>query len=297
MVHLAPPSVQAEQGTLTDYQATQRAWFELARGSLAQADVLQRFERMSYHYAQLYQAHEGCGSSVDRIRELETGLSEQRCSIEVLTKANQELRQQVQDYASREEGLSNQLSTVEAERDGLLGKNGEQAGRIKALENVLSVKTTALETAEAKAAELSRTVERQTVESSQAEILRHNYVRQLVPLVVKRLQESDEYQMAWGDVFNAAIDAGWLEGVKVGRETEQIEEIVNSSFGFDMSGALNFRTAYDAMFSKQFSYVEKIVASHRLPLADLMNIFPEGAGVTPGVGSSGVVGNDQEQEH
>jgi hypothetical protein len=297
MVHLAPPLVRSEQGTLTDYQATQRAWFELARGSLAQADVLQRFERMSYHYAQLYQAHEGCGSSADRIRELESELSGQRRSVEILTKANQELQQQHQNCASREEGLSNQLSSVEAERDRLLGVNGEQARRIKALENVLSVKTTALEASEAKAAELTQTVERQTVESSQAEILRYNYVRQLVPTVVKRLQESDEYQMAWGNVFNAAIDAGWLEGVKVGRTTEQIEEIVNTASGFDMSGALNFRSAYDAMFPKQFPFVDKIVASHRLPLADLMNIFPEGAGVTPGVGSSGVVGQDQEQEH
>ena len=297
MVHLAPPSVRSEQGTLTDYQATQRAWFELARGSLAQADVLQRFERMSYHYAQLYQAHEGCGSSADRIRELESELLGQRRSVETLTKANQELLQQHQNCASREEGLSNQLSAVELERDGLLAKSGEQAGKMRALENVLAVKTTALEVAEAKAAELTQTVERLTVESSQAEILRYNYVRQLVPLVVKRLQESDEYQMAWGDVFNAAIDAGWLQGIKVGRKTEQIEEIVNSSSGFDMAGALNFRTAYDAMFSKQFPFVEKIVASHRLPLADLMNIFPEGTGVTPGVGSSGTVEADQEQEH
>ena len=77
MVHLAPPSVRSEQSSLTDYQATQRAWFELACGSLAQADVLQRFENLSYHYAQLYQTHEGCGGSAGRLKELESGLAEQ----------------------------------------------------------------------------------------------------------------------------------------------------------------------------------------------------------------------------
>ena len=127
-------------------------------------------------------------------------------------------------------------------------------------------------------------------------MLRFNYVRQLVPTVVKRLQESDEYQMAWGEVFNAAIDTGWLEGVKVGRRPEQIEEIVNSASGFDMPAALNFRASYDAMFVRQFPFVEKIVASYRLPLADIMNVFPAGEGVTPGVGSSGMASQEQEQE-
>ena len=266
MVHLAPPSVRSEQGTLTDYQATQRAWFELARGCLAQADVLQRFENLSYHYAQLYQSHEGCGSSAERIRELESGLAEQRRAVESLAESSREFQQQHQDCARREEGLSNQLSTVEQERDALLAKNGEQSDKIKALEEMLSGKNAALEASEARAADLMKTVERMTVESSQAEILRFNYVRQLVPIVVRRHRESDEYQMAWGEAFNAAIDAGWLEGVKVGRRTEQIEEIVNSASGFDMPAALNFRTNYDAMFLKQFPYVEKVVASYRLPL-------------------------------
>ena len=50
------------------------------------------------------------------------------------------------------------------------------------------------------------------------------------------------------------------------------------------------------MFLKQFPYVEKVVASYRLPLADIMNIFPAGEVVTPGVESSGLAGQEQNRE-
>ena len=146
---------------------------------------------MSYHYAQLYQTHEGCGSSADRLKELESSLAEQLRLVETLTKSNQELHQQHQSCSSREEVLSKQLTSVEQERDVLAGKNEEQAERIKDLEEALARKGAALEASETKAAELAKSVEKLTVESIQAEILRFNYVRKLVPLVVKRLHESE----------------------------------------------------------------------------------------------------------
>lgn len=88
MVHLAP-SVRAEQSDLTDYQATQRAWFELCRSHLAQ-----RFENLSYHYVELYKAHEACESSADQLRDIESNLQEQLRIVENLTKSNRELHQE-----------------------------------------------------------------------------------------------------------------------------------------------------------------------------------------------------------
>ena len=122
MIHLAPPSARAEQSDLTDYQATQRAWFELCRSHLAQADVLQRFENLSYHYAQLYKDHEGCGSQADRVKELETRLETQDQTVEGLTKSNRELQQENQSLVDRATESSIKLSAVEKERDELLGK-------------------------------------------------------------------------------------------------------------------------------------------------------------------------------
>nr|GEW89003.1 hypothetical protein [Tanacetum cinerariifolium] len=58
-------------------------------------------------------------------------------------------------------------------------------------------------------------LERLTVNLSHAEIVRHNYVRQLLPTMVRRLFSSEEYKKRFSDVFNQAIAAGWSEGVEV----------------------------------------------------------------------------------
>ncbi|PWA64707.1 retrotransposon gag domain, Retroviral aspartyl protease [Artemisia annua] len=100
--------------------------------------------------------------------------------------------------------------------------------------------------------------------------------------------------MAWAEVFNAAIDVGWLERVKCGRKDEEVYVYVASSKGFDLEAARNFRASYDQMFLRQFPYIEKVATSFRLPLADIMNIFPAGEEVTPGAGASGTAPSDQD---
>ncbi|PWA65490.1 transposase (putative), gypsy type [Artemisia annua] len=287
MVHLPPPSVRAEQVSLTDYQATQRAWFELARCSLAQADALQRFENLSYHYAQLYQAHQACGASVERLTTVEASLAEERRVVEGLTKANRELHQQHQGCSGREADLAEQLSLANKEKEELSSQNLEQSNRIKQLEDLLAGKEASLEESERKSAGLAKEVEKLTVASSQAEILRHNYVRQLIPTVVKRFRESDEYQMAWAGVFNAALDAGWLAGLKLGRSEEEVAAYVAGNANFDMAGVESFQADYDEMFVRPFPYIERVASSFRLPLADIMNILPAGEENTVGAGASG----------
>ncbi|PWA98913.1 transposase (putative), gypsy type [Artemisia annua] len=286
MVHLPPPSVRAEQASLTDYQATQRAWFELARCSLAQADALQRFENLSYHYAQLYQSHQACGASVERLTTVEASLAEERRVVEGLTKANRELHQQHQGCSGREADLTEQLSLANKEKEELSSQNLEQSNRIKQLEDLLAGKEASLEESERKSAGLAKEVEKLTVASSQAEILRHNYVRQLIPTVIKRFRESDEYQMAWAGVFNAALDAGWLAGLKLGRSEEEVAAYVAGNANFDMAGVESFRADYDEMFVRPFPYIERVASSFRLPLADIMNILPAGEENTVGAGAS-----------
>ncbi|GKF27992.1 hypothetical protein Tco_0094334, partial [Tanacetum coccineum] len=53
MVHLAHPSVQAEQDHITNHQALQHGWFDIGREALAQAYMLQRYEALSYDYGEL----------------------------------------------------------------------------------------------------------------------------------------------------------------------------------------------------------------------------------------------------
>ena len=204
-----------------------------------------------------------------------------------------DLHQLYQGCIDRETELVGQLALAQRERDELATKNLDQVDRIKQLEDLLAGKEASLEETERKSAGLSKEVEKLTVASSQAEILRHNYVRELVPTVLKRFRESDEYQMAWGEVFNAALDAGWLAGVKCGHTEEEVNSYIAAKEGFDLAAVQNFGVAYDQMFFRSFPYIERVASSYRLPLADIMNILLAGEGNTVGAGASGQNASDQ----
>nr|GEU60224.1 hypothetical protein [Tanacetum cinerariifolium] len=93
--------------------------------------------------------------------------------------------------------------------------------RIKQLEADLASKTSSLAEAEGAVDTLKGDLEHLTVDLSQAEIVRHNYVRQLLLIVVQRLLSSDEYKKSLSDDFNLAIVAGWSEGVKAACSEEE----------------------------------------------------------------------------
>nr|GFB08016.1 hypothetical protein [Tanacetum cinerariifolium] len=60
MVHLAPPVAQKESNALNNATALERAWFSLARGALAQIDVLERFENLQADFGRLVESHTEC---------------------------------------------------------------------------------------------------------------------------------------------------------------------------------------------------------------------------------------------
>nr|GEY68210.1 hypothetical protein [Tanacetum cinerariifolium] len=123
-------------------------------------------------------------------------------------------------------------------------------------------------------------LERLTVDLSQAEIVRHNYVRQLLLTVVLRLLSSDEYKRSLSDVFNLAIGAGWSEGVKAACSEEEARAFLATVDGYDPTCKETFMSEFDSFFDKSYPYVEKLPESFRLPLGDLQNMWPEGTGPT-----------------
>ncbi|GJV97447.1 hypothetical protein Tco_1549024 [Tanacetum coccineum] len=129
------------------------------------------------------------------------------------------------DCVSKEADLIEKLVAVEKEKYDLLdrsrererereGGEREREERIKQLEADLSSKTSSLTEVEGTANTLKGNLERLTVDLSHTEIVRHNYVRQLLPTVFQRLLSSNEYKKSLSDVFNQAIIVGWSEGVK-----------------------------------------------------------------------------------
>ncbi|GJW97733.1 hypothetical protein Tco_0179541 [Tanacetum coccineum] len=98
--------------------------------------------------------------------------------------------------------------------------------QIKRLEDALASKTSSLSEAEKTATQLKGDLERLTVDLSQAEVVRYNYVRQLLPTVIYRLLSIDEYKKSLYEPFNRAIAVGWAKGVKVDQTKEEARAIL-----------------------------------------------------------------------
>ncbi|GKB56073.1 hypothetical protein Tco_0912259 [Tanacetum coccineum] len=67
MVHLAPPAAQEESNALPNPIALERVWFSLARGTMAQADILERFENLQDDYTRLVETHDECSETVMKL--------------------------------------------------------------------------------------------------------------------------------------------------------------------------------------------------------------------------------------
>nr|GEY13442.1 hypothetical protein [Tanacetum cinerariifolium] len=152
MINLATPSSEP-------LRVVQRAWFELGRGSLAKANLLQRYEALSDDYGELYEAHSSC-----------------------------------KECADKEVALAEKLAVVEKETGDLLDKTKDQAEHIKRLEDALAFKTSSLSEADKIATQLKGDLECLTIDLSQAEVVRHNYMSQclayFIPLVFPTTDES-----------------------------------------------------------------------------------------------------------
>nr|GEV18457.1 hypothetical protein [Tanacetum cinerariifolium] len=102
---------------------------------------------------------------------------------------------------------------------------------------------------------------RLTVDLSHAKIVRHNYVRQLLPTIFQRLLSSDEYKKSLSDVFNLAIAAGWSEGVKAACSEEEAEAFLATVADYDLACETTFMSEFDSLFNKSYPYVEKLTES------------------------------------
>ncbi|GKD31199.1 hypothetical protein Tco_1241977, partial [Tanacetum coccineum] len=101
------------------------------------------------------------------------------------------LQQVHMGFVDKEADLNDKLAAVEKEMDDLLDKNRERRAELEA---DIASKTSSLTEVEGVVSTLKGDLECLTVHLSHAEIVRHNYVRQLLPTVFQRLMSSDEYR-------------------------------------------------------------------------------------------------------
>nr|GEV59823.1 transposase (putative), gypsy type [Tanacetum cinerariifolium] len=191
------------------------------------------------------------------------------CSQNQLSEDHKALQQVHLGCVRKEADLTEKLDAMEKERDDLLDKDREREERIKKLEADLASKTSSLTEAKGVVSTLKGDLERLTVDLSHAEIVRHNYVRQLLPTVFQRLLSSDENKKSLSVIFNLAIAAGWSKGVKAACFEEEAEAFLAATADYDPACKTTFMSEFDFLFNKIYLYVEKLAESFRLPLGDL----------------------------
>nr|GEX46874.1 hypothetical protein [Tanacetum cinerariifolium] len=85
------------------------------------------------------------------------------------------------------------------------------------------------------------------------------------PILAQRLLFSDEYKKSMSDVFNLAISARWLEGVKSTCSEEEVEAFLATSVDYDPECKTTFMSAFVSLLNKSYPYTKKLVESFRLP--------------------------------
>ncbi|GKA68891.1 hypothetical protein Tco_0768808 [Tanacetum coccineum] len=174
MVHLAPPAAQEESNALKNAIALERAWFSLARGGLAQTDILGRFETLQADFGE-----------------------------------HNSLSDRYKAFRSEHEGCARKLEGLENCNRELSQVNKDQALRIKELEDTLAKKDSALVYAERINVERAQEKEKLVSQLGRAEMEKFNCIRKLLPTVVEHLLQSHKYQQSLSEPFNLAIQAGW----------------------------------------------------------------------------------------
>ncbi|GJU81110.1 hypothetical protein Tco_1283475 [Tanacetum coccineum] len=187
---------------------------------------------------------------------------------------------------------SENLAIAQAERDSLMATSAEQALRIKELEqqlksadeahssvvkdleSQLAQKDSALVYAERVSSDRLSENEELRTQLAFAKREKIDAVKKLLPTVVGRLLQSHEYKQSLSVPFNYALQTGWGQGLAEARSEEELREIMMRMNGFDAYSDKKMNAEYERLFSKTYSYVDRISHLSEKSVQDLLKLHP-----------------------
>ncbi|GKA71190.1 hypothetical protein Tco_0777329 [Tanacetum coccineum] len=263
MANLVPPGVQEEMHLLDNNVVLDRAWFTLARGAMAQAHALRQFES-------LYDTHHALQESLETTR---SHLVWTREDFNVVQNFYNTLSERHRKLREDHDHCSEGLAAVRAEKDSLMATNAEQALRIKELEQQLKsadeVHSSAVKDLEGQLAQKdSALVYAERVSSDR---LSENEELRTQLAFVKR-EKTDAISLSVP--FNYALQTGWGQGLAEARSEEELREIMMRMNGFDPYSDKKMNAEYERLFSKTYSYVDRISHLSEKPVQDLLKLHP-----------------------
>nr|GEX29453.1 transposase (putative), gypsy type [Tanacetum cinerariifolium] len=72
-----------------------------------------------------------------------------------------------------------------------------------------------------------------------------------------------------------SFTASWLCGLSLGRTPDQIEELIAQSDNLDIEGSKTWKAKHRELFTKSYSFIQKVSDSYRLPFESLMKLIPD----------------------
>nr|GEV45814.1 hypothetical protein [Tanacetum cinerariifolium] len=153
-----------------------RAWFSLARGVMAQTDILERFENLLADYDTLADTHTECSKIVWK---LVTARHDLKHNARFYTNAINRFKDLKEEHA----GCGEKVKVLEDERNNLSVVNKDQSLRIQELEAEIARKDSALAAAEKMSAEGAKERHKLVAQLSQAEY--EKLFKQKYPYVMK----------------------------------------------------------------------------------------------------------------
>ncbi|GKB93607.1 hypothetical protein Tco_0979744 [Tanacetum coccineum] len=115
-------------------------------------------------------------------------------------------------------------------------------------------------------------------------------IRKLLPTVVERLLQSHEYKQSLSVPFNCMLQTGWGQGLAEERSEKELHKIMMRMNGFDPYSDKKMNAEYERLFSKTYSYVDRISHLSKKPMQDLLKLHPAPPPKdAPKTGSGGIV--------
>ncbi|GJV27764.1 hypothetical protein Tco_1384212 [Tanacetum coccineum] len=272
MVNLIPPGVREEMHLLDNNVVLDRAWFSLARGAMAQAHALRQFESLYDTHHALQESLETTRSHLVRTRE---DFNVVQNFYNTLSERHRKLRE---EHAQCSEGLV----VVRAEKDSLMATNAEQALRIKELEQQLK-------SADEVHSSAVKDLESQLAQKDSALV----YAERISG---ERLSENEELRAQLAFAKKEKTDAIRKllptvgQGLAEERSEKELHKIMMRMNGFDPYSDKKMNAEYEMLFSKTYSYVDRISHLSEKPVQDLLKLHPAPPPRdAPKAGSGGIV--------
>ncbi|GJX58688.1 hypothetical protein Tco_0290078 [Tanacetum coccineum] len=179
------------------------------------------------------------------------------------------LRLSLQRANQDNEGLNNKLSLLDSVHSECPSREKEL------LDRELELKTPQLTIVEEKIKGLEHEKLALSAEEAKAEADLRKLVQEFISTVVRRLHTSVEYRQSLAAPVSLCFTVGWLGGLSLGRNEDQIAQILSKSEDLDIEGSKSWEAKHRDLFTMYYPYIQKVADSCDLPINELLKVSPD----------------------